>query len=183
MARKLVNCIDCGKECPPKRHAFGRCSTHYQIYRRRNDLDFFLNEKYTAMVKRTRYAADPRHYGLSVCSREEFMQFCENNKQLKALWESWKSHAYSLSACPSIDRINPNLGYDIGNLQWITYSENSGKDKKITIRAYKDGSLVGEFNSRNEAGDALGVQPSNIYKVFTGQRKSTGGYTFEKVEV
>lgn len=182
MARKIIKCSECGKECLPRRHALGMCSTHYQIHKRRTDLQFFLNEKYTAMVKRTKYAADPRHFGLSVCSRDEFMEFCKDNQDLMELWNNWKDSGYSLKDCPSIDRIDLKEGYELHNLQWISQSRNSGKDKEVPVRAFKDGILIGEFTSKNEAGRVLGVHPSNIYKVYSGRRKSTGGYTFEKVE-
>jgi len=181
MGRKTRNCIDCGKAYSPTKGALDRCSTHYQVHKRRTDLDFFLREKYGGIVKRTNYAKDPRHYGLSVCPKEEFLDFSKQDKNLLLLWNSWKSHNYDLKHCPSIDRIDPSIGYDIDNLQWVTHSHNSGKDKMVPVRAYKDGKLVGEYESKKAAGEALAVHPSNIYNVYMGNRKSAGGFTFEKV--
>lgn len=47
-------------------------------------------------------------------------------------FKSWSlSNGYSDSL--TIDRVNPLLGYCPENCQWITHSENSGKDKRILV--------------------------------------------------
>lgn len=187
MSRKIIDskervCVDCGKEYAPTDGAYNRCGTHYQVYRRRNDLSFFLNEKYTSILKRIRSKTEKNHYGLSVCSREHFMDFSYNDRNLLDLWSTWGDFEYSLKSCPSIDRIDSNKGYVEGNLQWITQSENSARGQMVAVEAYLEGKLVGIYESKKEAGEDLGVHPANIYKVYTGLRKSTGGYTFKKVE-
>lgn len=174
-------CIDCGKKYITGKGSANRCHTHYLLFKRRTDLEYFIRERYWSISKRVNSVEETCHYGLSTCSFEEFREFSINDEGLLRLWTDWKDRDYSLSSSPSIDRVDKYKGYDLGNLQWTTQGENSSKDRKTPIRAYKDGQLIGDYSSKKEAGEALGVHPANIYKVYTGLRRSTGGYTFEKV--
>ncbi len=51
---------------------------------------------------------------------------------------------------------------------------------KGLILAYKNGVLYEKFESSNQAGEVLGIQPRNIRAVILGDRKSAGGYTFTR---
>ena len=99
----------------------------------REDLRSFVSMKYSSVKKR---CTNPNlkgakyYYGLPLCSKEEFIEFAMESEELKVLFEEWvasaedpKDRVYKL--VPSIDRIYPNLGYTLNNMQWITHSENS----------------------------------------------------------
>lgn len=47
-------------------------------------------------------------------------------------FEKW-AHTNGFEETLTIDRINPSSGYSPDNCQWITNSENAGKDKHLTI--------------------------------------------------
>lgn len=80
----------------------------------------------------------------------------------------FRDKAYSLRRKISIDRIDNNRGYEIGNIQWLTFRQNSikgGKERSSCIlrraeiqyfikRVYKSGrlgKLTGPFSTRQEA--------------------------------
>jgi hypothetical protein len=77
------------------------------------------------------------------------------------------------------------------NLEWLPHSENvkhwiysdRGIGKKIhPVEVHKvDGTYVGVYISKKEAGDALGVHKSTLSDVVKGRYKQSGGYTFKQI--
>jgi len=63
--------------------------------------------------------------GVDVLTREEFYEWSLNNEDFNALYEQWVLSGYDKKLSPSIDRIDTSLGYVIGNIRWLTHSENS----------------------------------------------------------
>lgn len=79
-------------------------------------------------------------------SREDFYEWALENDQFKALFQRYLDHGCPRKLAPSVDRIDPERGYVIGNVQWLTQSENSKKgtntrDKKL----YRKPLLLIEF--------------------------------------
>ncbi len=58
---------------------------------------------------------------------------------------------------------------------------NEHRRQRIIARN-KNGVLIGEFKSHTEAAKILGINRGNIGSVIRGERKSAGGYIFEKIE-
>lgn len=58
-------------------------------------------------------------------SREEFYEWSQQSGEFMALYYAWVMTNYDQRVTPSIDRIDSKGGYVIGNMQWITHSENS----------------------------------------------------------
>lgn len=90
---------------------------------------------------------------------------------------------------PEVDHIIPlsEGGTDnINNLRWVTSSENSRNpitlcnnidaQHKNTIYAYKDGELVGVWESENAAARDLGINQGNIHNCATGKCNTYKGY-------
>jgi hypothetical protein len=63
--------------------------------------------------------------GLEILSKDEFYDWSRSSNRFKALYERWKLSDYRRTLTPSIDRINPKQGYTLGNMRWLTHSENS----------------------------------------------------------
>lgn len=63
--------------------------------------------------------------GKSILSKEEFYKWAENDPMYAILWEQWKNSGYQRKLSPSVDRIDSTKGYVLGNMQWVTHSENS----------------------------------------------------------
>lgn len=69
--------------------------------------------------------------GKGIMEREEFFIWCKNFDNLNvfmALYFEWAGEGFPLHLAPSVDRINPDLGYIDGNLQWLSFEENCRKN-------------------------------------------------------
>jgi hypothetical protein len=63
--------------------------------------------------------------GLSIMPREEFYKFSKGDRAFMRLWRDWVACGYTRVLSPSVNRIDPRRGYEIGNVEWLTQSENS----------------------------------------------------------
>lgn len=83
---------------------------------------------YNNMNRRVRgYVKSHLYEGLDLLSRDDFYRFSLCGESYHKLYEDWVSSDYERRLSPSIDRIDTSLGYVLGNIQWITQSENSRK--------------------------------------------------------
>jgi hypothetical protein len=74
--------------------------------------------------------------GKPICTPHEFEQWCmgPNNFSLFiAMYHDWAMNGFNRWESPSIDRIDPNLGYTTDNIQWLTFEENCIKNNKDPI--------------------------------------------------
>ena len=72
---------------------------------------------------------------LPCLSKEEFINFTiQNSLKIENLYKNWKENKFMQKLTPSVDRINPNLGYIPSNIQFLTYSENTSKGNKERAR-------------------------------------------------
>ena len=63
--------------------------------------------------------------GLPVCTKEEFYEWSLSwESNYLYLLEEYKQSNYERSVAPSVDRIDSNSGYVLGNMQWVTISKN-----------------------------------------------------------
>jgi hypothetical protein len=72
--------------------------------------------------------------GLEILPKDEFYDFALNNSEFHKLFKEWENSLYERRLCPSIDRIDTKFGYTLGNIQFLTMSENSSKTSR---RKYK----------------------------------------------
>lgn len=75
--------------------------------------------------------------GKSLLPKSEFMEWAINSPEFHALFAAWEASGYDRKLAPSVDRINSSLGYEIGNMEWVTHSENSrrGASSKQRLRS------------------------------------------------
>jgi hypothetical protein len=69
--------------------------------------------------------------GKGLMSREEFFEWCKDFENLNvfvAIYFDWAEAGFPLGLSPSLDRIDPTKGYVAGNLQWLTFDQNSEKN-------------------------------------------------------
>lgn len=91
----------------------------------------FLSQTYNAIKQRTK-SPNIKHInykGMYVLNRQDFLNWSKNNKQFLFLFNNWKDNK-EYKKTPSVDRINPCLGYMLNNIQWVTQGENSGKTRR-----------------------------------------------------
>ena len=86
----------------------------------------FLVRAYRNMLSRTRGLVKPHLYkGLSILSKEDFYAWSEDNPNFWELYFAWVVVGYERKLSPSVNRIDPTKGYEIGNIEWVTHSVNS----------------------------------------------------------
>jgi hypothetical protein len=91
-------------------------------------LNGFLVRKYRNMQSRVCGVQKKKAHlykNLYLLPREDFYKWAKESKTLTKLFIEWKESNYDRKLCPSVDRINSKLGYELSNMRWITHSENS----------------------------------------------------------
>lgn len=86
----------------------------------------------------------------------------------------------------SIGRIDHSLNYNLSNIELVSRSQNSSErinrvgtpKPRRSILAFKDGSLVGKFESAKLAAKSLGCHHSHLLEVVNGKAKTHHGYVF-----
>lgn len=71
----------------------------------------------------------------------------------------------------------------VSNLEWVTSRENNQHRQGVSLQRVRqltlDGTLVKEYQSMAEAGDALDKDPKNIRRAATGHRHTAYGFKWE----
>jgi hypothetical protein len=57
--------------------------------------------------------------------RDKFYEWAVNQDKFHHLWAIWVNSNYDRKLCPSVDRLDSSKGYTLGNMEWVTHSENS----------------------------------------------------------
>jgi len=102
-------------------------------YRIRENFNYIFLHRYAGIKNRVKVRSTRNYkvYGMPMCSKEEFFNWCEKNINVfKKIHKKWKENNYQLKFSPSIDRIDNNKGYLVENMQWLTQSENCKKYNK-----------------------------------------------------
>lgn len=78
------------------------------------------------------------YLGLTILPKSHFYAWAMADDS--AFWPLW--HAYQASGrdqrlAPSVDRIDSTEGYTLGNMQWLTHSQNSAKGATSSRRKRK----------------------------------------------
>lgn len=64
------------------------------------------------------------YQGKSLLNKEEFYDWSLTNKDFNKLFEQWEKDGYPRRTCPSIDRIDSGVGYELTNMQWVPFHVN-----------------------------------------------------------
>lgn len=142
----------------------------------------YLSDKYSHMKERVtnpKKVIEGRNYlGLRICDRESFIEFGRKDPMFNKLWRRYKKSGGQRKKVPSIDRKNNRKGYTLDNMQFITLSENSQKDrpaKWIALENSKTGT-VHRFSSTAKAAKFLNhktrikVTRESFYNIKTGRK-------------
>lgn len=86
--------------------------------------------KGTYNCMRSRLKNQPRYEGLCICGRDEFIAWSVQDATFSDLYAAWESNNFVFQLSPSIDRIYPNKGYALDNIQWLPLYLNSQKTSK-----------------------------------------------------
>jgi len=78
-----------------------------------------MKSRVSGIVKKGNYK------GLEILEKNSFYDFSINDSCFNDLFVKWVKSDYDRKKVPSIDRIDSSKGYVIGNIRWLTLSENS----------------------------------------------------------
>lgn len=107
----------------------------------RNSPRGYLNRLYGGIKTRCtnrRYKKNAKYHGLPVMSWEDFVQW-GLTPEFEEMYEAYLQSGKDRKLAPSVDRIDPTKGYVLGNVQWLTLSDNSkrvGKVVKIPLFSF-----------------------------------------------
>lgn len=88
----------------------------------------FLMRMYRNMKSRVNGIQKKKHHlyaGKELICKEDFYSLAKLNPEFNRLFNEWELSNYNRKLTPSVDRINPKLGYTVENIRFITHSENS----------------------------------------------------------
>lgn len=86
----------------------------------------FLQYRYNRMSLRVRglVPKSKGYDGLPIISRQEFIAWAGTQEDFYRLFEAWEKSGYERRLTPTVDRIEGPKGYVLGNMRWLTLSEN-----------------------------------------------------------
>jgi len=119
-------------------------------------------------------------------TRDEFIDWSLQTPELKKVFDDW-TRTLDNRLKPSIDRINARGHYELGNLRWTTFSENSrlgarGFRRRIPVGQYTiNGTLIQKFVSAAEAARSLNCCSVGISVCAAGKQKTSCGYVWKYV--
>ena len=76
--------------------------------------------------------------GKGLLGREDFYKWAKDSDRFWELFGAYCEQDCAQKLAPTVDRINPLLGYSITNMEWVTHSENSrrgaiNRNKQVKI--------------------------------------------------
>lgn len=100
--------------------------------KRFTDKDVFLTFAYSHIRGRCTDPKKPAYNGLSFLQLDEFKAWAKADKDFHALFEIWVLAGHERVLLPTVNRINPKLGYVIDNIEWLTLSANCSAARRST---------------------------------------------------
>lgn len=100
----------------------------------------FLMRAYRNMLSRVtgvQWRKAHLYKGLSILPRATFYEWAKNNTDFWRLYRLYVASGYDRKLCPSVNRIDPDQGYDLGNIEFLTHSLNSSLARHATDRAFQ----------------------------------------------
>lgn len=110
----------------------------WETEHRRYDFLRIWQKRYAHMKARHEGRATKHSHseGKGIMDYDEFMQWCKTFDNLNiflTIYFDWAANGFNRWDSPSVDRIDPTLGYIVGNIQWLPFSENCEKNHKHPI--------------------------------------------------
>jgi len=97
----------------------------------------YLMRKYRNMQSRVTGVQSKKahlYLGLEILPRDDFYDWALSSDEFYLLFESYKTSEFDRKLAPTVDRIDPKIGYIISNMRWLTHSENSRLTSRNIIK-------------------------------------------------
>ena len=134
---RLNKCKECTKSDVRKNLAEKKeYYSKYEKDRQRNNFVRIFQHRFSGIKSRVlgKSKRDYKVKGSKMFTKEQFTSWCYKKKNFDKfikLHGEWKDGGFERRLCPSIDRINENGFYTIGNIQWIQQWKNTSKYRKL----------------------------------------------------
>lgn len=66
------------------------------------------------------------YLGLPILPRDVFVNWAKNHPDFLKLYKRWLTNDFDRKLTPSVNRMNSSRGYVLGNIEWMTNSQNCG---------------------------------------------------------
>lgn len=106
----------------------------YDFNRHHFSIDRIFDHRYNLIKAKCEGRIDRKYTvkGMDYLTKDEWLGWCKEKSNLNVfmkIYSAWVKSNFNRKLCPSIDRIDNNQSYVLGNLQWLTLSENCKKHK------------------------------------------------------
>jgi len=152
------------------------------------ELNRTIKSKYADLVSRCRDRREYKKYPCDYFGKEyltiyEWVEFCEDNKKIIiGLWDDYIKSNKDPSKAISVDRIDNNKGYIVGNIQFVALGYNSWKRNlnPATVE-YQGNKYYGM--SLKDAGSKIGVSRQVLSQVFHGKKEFGNKYKVSRSSI
>ena len=93
----------------------------------------YLMRKYRNMLSRIQGVQKRKSHlykNKQILSKEDFYRWALSHPDYERLYIEYKESGFERKLAPTVDRIDPSIGYIITNMRWLTHSENSRNGAK-----------------------------------------------------
>lgn len=148
----------------------------------------FLKKLYYAMSVRS----CEKGFGKLPYEKEAFIERYLKHHDFIVLWDEYNRQDKPKELAPSIDRINPRLGYFFENMNFVSWEENKTKGyselrmmRGVPIEVYELGNneMLMKFDSIQDAAEYTNLPQSNIVKNLNGDREYVDNFYFKRRKV
>lgn len=111
-----------------KQRAYRKATKNASTNKYEKTIKGFLMRKYRNMLSRVSGVQSEKAHlykGKSILNKDDFYSWAKSSFTFIELWNKYVDSCYDRKLCPTVDRIDSSLGYDIENMEWVTHSENS----------------------------------------------------------
>jgi len=102
----------------------------------------FLSSLYTVMNRRIKGKGTRRpdlYLSKPIMPKDVFMNWAKNHPDFLSLYKQWITCNFDRKLTPTVNRMNPNKGYTLDNVEWLTNSQNCGLSSSVrSLKARKE---------------------------------------------
>lgn len=150
------------------------CQAAHNKNTRRTDERTYLISQWSNIKQRCEFKRG--YIGMSCPDQDEYVNWALSRDDFYRHFDNWVKSGFDLQKSPSIDRIDVNGDYTFDNMQFISFAENSLKDRgKQTTMVFNGAAYT--FNKRSDAKRATGLSYRSLYKLLSGESEQIKGWS------
>lgn len=119
------SCKECKNVMQKEYRARIKNRTTHKYEKTKNGFLVRLYRNMKSRINGTQKKKSHLYFGKSILPKDTFYEWANNSLLFNKLYSDWATSGYNRKITPTVDRINPEIGYEIHNMRWLTHSENS----------------------------------------------------------